>query len=247
MEHNQRNRERQAARIARVIEQMICKQQLQSGDKLPTERQLALQFKISRPTLREALCILEYKGVIDIRPGNGTFVKQAKTLYAQHTLFPAEFAQDAKSWEEIFQLRLLVEPVMIEAFVGHITVTQLQALEANLARMHQAIEAINTSQMLQSDADFHYMLATMSGNRLWAHQLGVMVNFLAQGRYQFLQIRDQYGALKEHADIVAALRTGNASQANTCMYEHLKHGMKALVAALKETQSRQGQDSARTS
>jgi len=237
MEHKQRTRERQAVRVARAIEQMISTLHLQNEDKLPTERQLAAKFKISRPTLREALCILEHKGVVDIRPGNGIYVKQAKTLYAQHTLFPAEFAQDAKSWEEIFQLRLLVEPVMVQLLAEWITPQQLQALDENLTRMAQTIEKTNVSRTLQTDADFHYMLATMSGNRLWAHQLGVLVNFLAQGRYQFLQLRDQSGTLQEHRLIADALREGNGSLASTRMYEHLKHGMKALVTALKRAQA----------
>jgi len=237
MEHKQRTRERQAVRVARAIEQMISTLHLQNEDRLPTERQLAAKFKISRPTLREALCILEHRGIVDIRPGNGIYVKQAKTLYTQHTLFPAEFAQDAKSWEEIFQLRLLVEPVMVRLLAERITLQQLRALDDNLTRMAQSIGQANVSRTLQTDADFHYMLATMSGNRLWAHQLGVFVNFLAQGRYQFLQLRDQSGTLQDHRLIAAALKEREASLASSRMYAHLKHGMEALVTALKRTQS----------
>ena len=60
--------------IAMQIEQQILRGDLHSGDRLPTERELAEQFHASRTAVREAMKTLAQKGLVDMRPGRGTMV-----------------------------------------------------------------------------------------------------------------------------------------------------------------------------
>ena len=61
-------------RVAEQIEKRILDGELRVGDRLPTERELAEQFQVSRTAVREAMKILAQKGLVDMRPGRGTIV-----------------------------------------------------------------------------------------------------------------------------------------------------------------------------
>ena len=68
------------------IEQRILTGELRSGDRLPTERELAEQFQVSRTAVREALKILAQKGLVDMRPGRGTKVIDGANEALSHSL-----------------------------------------------------------------------------------------------------------------------------------------------------------------
>ncbi len=226
-------RERRANVVAQVVEKMIHQQQLSPGTRLPSERALAAQLGVSRPTLREALCILQAQDIINVRPGSGLYVQQSQNVYSSHVLFPANFDQDPQSWQEIFEIRLAVEPTMVARLAPELTEEQLQALQEKTVKMKQAILQGSTMETLQADADFHYILAVLSGNRLWAHLLGVFVNFLVQGRSQLLTTSGQTLPLQDHQAILDALVQQNGPLAAQLMRIHLQRGMHSLVTALK--------------
>ena len=73
-------------RVAVQIEQRILDGELRSGDRLPTERELAEQFQVSRTAVREALKILAQKGLVDMRPGRGTIVIDGADEALRHSL-----------------------------------------------------------------------------------------------------------------------------------------------------------------
>src|SRR5579884_3054238 len=72
--------------ITEQIEQQILRGELQSGDRLPTERELAVQFHVSRTAVREAMKLLEQKGLVDMRPGRGTLVIDGTSQAVRHSL-----------------------------------------------------------------------------------------------------------------------------------------------------------------
>src|SRR5260370_6986889 len=73
-------------RVAVQIEQRILDGELRSGDRLPTERELAELFQVSRTAVREALKILAQKGLVDMRPGRGTIVIDGSQEAMQHSI-----------------------------------------------------------------------------------------------------------------------------------------------------------------
>ena len=74
------------------IRQMIADGELQAGQKLPSERELAEKFNVSRVPIREALKILEYMGVLDSSPGDGTYVKNTSAQVSTALSFaPSEY------------------------------------------------------------------------------------------------------------------------------------------------------------
>jgi GntR family transcriptional repressor for pyruvate dehydrogenase complex len=72
--------------IATQIEERILNGELRSGDRLPTERELAEQFQVSRTAVREAMKILAQKGLVDMRPGRGTIVIDGAPVALQNSI-----------------------------------------------------------------------------------------------------------------------------------------------------------------
>ena len=95
------------------IRQMIADGELQAGQKLPSERELAEKFNVSRVPIREALKILEYMGVLDSSPGDGTYVKNTS---AQSLVSKMDFSFDATAdtIRDLLELR-----IVLETFAGH--------------------------------------------------------------------------------------------------------------------------------
>ena len=90
------------------IRQMIADGELQAGQKLPSERELAEKFNVSRVPIREALKILEYMGVLDSSPGDGTYVKNTS---AQSLVSKMDFSFDATAdtIRDLLELRIVLE------------------------------------------------------------------------------------------------------------------------------------------
>src|ERR687891_891705 len=97
--------------IVRQIRQMISEGRLKSGDQLPPERDLAEKFVVSRTSVREALRALESVGLIEIRPGEGTFVREVSVDALVEPLALVLLSQRAMI-EELFEARRLLEPAI---------------------------------------------------------------------------------------------------------------------------------------
>ena len=90
--------------VATQIEQQIQNGQIRPGERLPSERDLAGRFEVSRPTIREAMIALEIAGLVDIKTGSGIYV-----LAQTETLVPRSL-DDVPGPFEILEARQLIEP-----------------------------------------------------------------------------------------------------------------------------------------
>src|ERR671937_3249214 len=97
--------------IVRQIKAMISEGRLKSGDQLPPERDLAEKFLVSRTSVREALRALESVGLIEIRPGEGTFVREVSVDALVEPLALVLLSQRAMI-AELFEARRLLEPAI---------------------------------------------------------------------------------------------------------------------------------------
>src|SRR5579859_8082660 len=96
--------------IAEQIEQRILKGELRSGDRLPTERELAEQFQASRTAVREAMKTLAQKGLVDMRPGRGTIVIDGTSQAMRHSLGLMMMFGQAGNSASLVEVREILEP-----------------------------------------------------------------------------------------------------------------------------------------
>jgi DNA-binding FadR family transcriptional regulator len=151
---------------ADVIE-LILERDLEPGDPLPTENELAALLGIGRNTLRETLKVLQALGVIEIRHGFGMFVA-AKNLEALvgGLSFRARMSLRHRGQEalELIEARRLLESGLIGASMMRMTADHLAGLEAAVRRMEEL--AGSGEHFVEADADFHRKLFEPLGNEL---------------------------------------------------------------------------------
>lgn len=209
--------------VATLIEQNIANQKILPGGRLDSVEQLAKNFSVGRSAIREALTSLQAKGILEIRQGEGTFVRKLTaediTLHVPNTAFSM---QDLK---QIFEVRKVLELGLIENAATRRTTEQLQI-------MHQAIEKMAhalTNAEESSDADFlfHTTLAEAANNSLLVSMVqNVSKPISAQIKHtRELLAHSNVNALielhDEHLAILDALEKSDAEKAKTAMATHL--------------------------
>src|SRR5215813_8997128 len=114
--------------IVRQVKQLIAEGRLKSGDQLPPERDLAEKFLVSRTSVREALRALESVGLIEIRPGEGTFVREVSVDALVEPLALVLLSQRAMI-EELFEARRLLEPAIAGLAARRATKEEIQEMD----------------------------------------------------------------------------------------------------------------------
>ncbi len=214
--------------VAHQLREMIRAGEYRPGDRLPPERDLAKQLRISRPTVREAMVALELEGLVEIRVGAGIFV-----LAPSNRPGPGD---PGPSPHEILGARRLVEAEIAAVAARHATADHLAAIEAALDDMAQDMAA--GGHGLTGDRQFHVRIAAATGNTV----LVGMVESLWDGResliFQLLGDKAQLSdakamTLTDHWRILGCLRRHDADAARAAMAEHIDH-VRAVLDATPE-------------
>ena len=154
--------------VALQIEEAIISKKLDIGDRLPSERELAETFDISRRTLRESLRVVEQKGLIEIRPA-GAFVVMKTNEKISQSLALAIRTQKL-SWRDIAEFRKEVEGRMILHAIRNATENDIVNLEKITAEMESLLrikKSFEWENFLNLDKKFHLYLAKMAGNPIY--------------------------------------------------------------------------------
>lgn len=212
--------------IAERILQMIKERQLKPGDRLPSERELAVAMSVGRPALREALRALAMMNVIEIRQGAGAYITNLDTAHLiQHLNFV--FSLDDSTILELFDARKIVEVGIIELAAQRITDEDVSELEANLQKSIAAMH--DPEQFLFADIELHTLIARIARNPILLrfiesiHQLG-LASRRRTGRLS--GVTEQ--SIADHQRIVEALIARDPQAARDAMLSHLANVEKKL-------------------
>jgi DNA-binding FadR family transcriptional regulator len=214
-------------RIADTVADAIEAGQYKLGDRLPTERELAEQFGVSRPTLREAMIALEMLGMIEARHGLGIYV----TGNVRPPAPSAEIDVDVGAFE-LIEARRLFEGEAAALAATSITDDQLQQLEALMVRMHEEDEVAGED----ADREFHMIIARATGNGAiiatienlwdWRNRSPLARNILTRARGMGLEPR-----INEHRRVFEALQARDPHAARQAMRDHLERVIEHLLHA----------------
>jgi GntR family transcriptional repressor for pyruvate dehydrogenase complex len=212
--------------IVNQIEQLILDGILKPGDKLPPERELAQQFNVSRPSLREALLKLESKGLLQTRRGGGTYVVDviAPTL-TDPLVHLLRDHPEAKY--DILELRHALEEVA--AYFAALRGTE--ADRRILQHRFEALAAVHTEEGdplrdAEADAEFHLTIADASHNVALMHVMRGLFNLLRSSIFCSLEkLHLQPGNYEivytHHKRIFKAVMAREAEAARAAAHEHL--------------------------
>jgi GntR family transcriptional repressor for pyruvate dehydrogenase complex len=212
--------------IVRQIKTMITEGRLKSGDQLPPERDLAEKFLVSRTSVREALRALESVGLIDIRPGEGTFVREVSVDSLVEPLALILLSQ-REMIGELFEARRLLEPTIAGLAASRATPEEMGEMERLLDEQAHAIASGHTG--LAQDAAFHAAIATAAHNRAITRVVHAVMDLLAQSREEAISTPGRpTRSHEDHRRILDAIRARDSAAAGRAMLDHLV-AVEALV------------------
>src|SRR6266436_8795294 len=213
--------------VADAIMASIKSGDYKPGSRLPSERDLAASFKVSRPTIREAMIALEIRGLAETRHGSGIYVTDQPTASASSADL------DIGAFE-LTEARRLFEGEAAALAATTITDEQLVEIEAIIADMVKENNRKQTGEM--ADRRFHVAIARATRNtaittvieNLWdiRYKSPLCAHMLERARSAGVQPR-----ISEHRRILAALRKHDSQAARNAMRDHLARVIDGLLAA----------------
>jgi GntR family transcriptional regulator, transcriptional repressor for pyruvate dehydrogenase complex len=201
------------------IRALIDQGQLKPGDRLPAERELAVQIGVSRPSVRAGLRALAAMGVVQSRHGAGTFIRSGPPVLGSEPLsFLA--ALHGFTRDEMFEARRVLEVGVAGLAAERATGEHLASIAEEITGMYASLE--EPLAFLRHDIRFHRAIAAASGNPILA-SLVEMVSalFYEQRRKTAGRAHDLRESAEMHRSIYNALRMRDAERSRLTMNEHL--------------------------
>ncbi len=218
--------------VADQIRALIETGEIALGAKLPAERDLAERFAVSRPTVREALIVLEVEGYIQIRMGSGVYVSQRPNIAP-----PILAVDESDGPFEILRARSIIESAIAEEAAKLANADHVANLDECLRRMENAIG--DPVKMLIQDRAFHTGITDIIGNATLHHFTGHifdrrMTPYFERLAAHFEGPHTWRAALDEHTIIRNAIAANDASGARDAMRQHLKLSQKRFSESFGE-------------
>ncbi|MFD7160951.1 FadR/GntR family transcriptional regulator [Kribbella sp. NPDC059898] len=205
-------------RIVEQVEEALARGELTPGQRLPSERELVTQFAVSRSTVREALRVLESNGVVRSRPGDPNGPEILPFSQAALRKQVARLARvDEVTLSELIGFRMIMDGAAIQVASRLRTQEELDALEATLVAMRDAID-VDFDAFSEADLAFHELIARISRNSLiqTCNEVvrGVVLGLISDKIAHAPNSRAlMLESLHHHAEVVDAIRTGNGHAA----------------------------------
>jgi len=205
--------------IVEQIEKLLEKGELHPGDQLPPERALAEQFQVSRASVREALRTLELLGVVETRPGGGTFIRQVSPDDLMKPL--QSLIARGHSVRDVIEVRGVVEPALAALAAERISDDQLAELRRILAEQERKVAA--GEPYIEEDTRFHQVIGDAAHNDLLTTMLSVIWDVLRTSRESWSQTNQRaHASLDAHKRILDALARRDAEAARAASADHIR-------------------------
>lgn len=215
-------KEKAYLRIVDVVMDLIARGEVGYDDHFYTEQELMAMLGVSRPTLREALRVLEFLGIATVTPHKGISINRPSDAEGYLPLLYI-LTFEKTTGRELFELRQALQLEMTALAAQRRTEEDLTALEALVQQMEEARET-DAEVFSQLDYDFHQAIIEASGNRLVGKLMRTIRPMIQQqltAHIRLAEIAHREQTLAYHRKIVACLRAGDAEAARQTMFDHL--------------------------
>jgi GntR family transcriptional repressor for pyruvate dehydrogenase complex len=208
------------AQVVAFVRDLIDRGLVRPGNRLPTERTLAVQIGVSRASVRAGLRALGAMGIIRSRQGSGTFISDAPSLASEPLSFLA--ALHGFTGEQMYEARRVLEVGAAGLAAERATPDQIASLADEVASLFERMG--DPLRFLNHDITFHRIVAEASGNPI----IGTLVETVSALYYERRRRtaeqasdRDLMDAAEAHRRIYQAIRAHDADAARRAMHDHL--------------------------
>lgn len=211
---------------------MVVSGGLSPGDRLPPERELVQRLGVSRTVVREALNLLEARGIVSIEHGRGAVMRGGSASAVRDAL-GFLLRMRGETLGELVEMRQVLE-VEISGFAAkRADAEDVAAMRAQLDRMRALIDT--PEGYVYADVEFHALLAQAARNEVILTMLKPVVDLLRASReVSASRPGSARRALREHEEILRHVEEGNADGARREMRVHLANTAEDIEAALRE-------------
>jgi DNA-binding FadR family transcriptional regulator len=215
--------------ISQTLAKAIAGGEYELGQRLPSERELAQSFGVSRPTVREAIIALELDGLVEVRLGSG--------VYVMNRLPPSgsEGAKDIGPFE-LLEARRAIEGEVCALAALRIDDAQLRQLSELIAEMRDDNKHNEILMSEEADRRFHELIASSTQNSGMIAAVQMLWDARARSPQSHLmddkvRARGLKPPIDEHTAIVRALKRRDPEAARAAMHEHITRVMEGLLKA----------------
>lgn len=217
--------------IVEQIRQLIQDGELQPGDKLLSERELSERLKVSRASVREALSALELMGLIEIKPGDGTFIRKTNvdSIIGPMALI---LSMEKDTVFELLEVRKVLEVEAAGLAAERASQEELAAMNEALEQMRSDLDQLQLGEA--ADHQFHYAIANATRNSILQRLMNTisdtMKKTLRSSRERLYVTPGTPEKLyDEHRQIYEAIAAHDSKSARKSMYEHLVGVEKQMI------------------
>lgn len=205
--------------VARRLMDLFTSGSIEPGTRLPPERQLAASLGVGRSAVREALAALEILGIVDVRPGSGTYLRgEASELLPQTLRWGLLIGE--RNTVQLLELRAGLEIYVARLAAGRMDADGRRRLVDCTTRMADGLDDL--AAFARADRDFHQVLAEAADNAVLVDTLHVVRSLLQV--YADRAVHDTDAAevaLREHEAVLAAVQAGDEDAAASTMAVHM--------------------------
>jgi GntR family transcriptional repressor for pyruvate dehydrogenase complex len=214
------NSSHRAMQVVNHVRALIENGTLQSGDKIPPEREFARTLKISRASLRSGIGYLAAMGVMKIRHGVGTFVADGPPDIGKASLGFISALHGFQSWQ-MFEARIILESNLAALAAERGKEEHHAPLAEEVAEMFASLNA--PAEYLVHDVLFHRIIAQASGNPILAAIMETVTSSMYDKRRKTVErATDLRESAEMHREIYRAIRLHNPQEARKLMETHLR-------------------------
>lgn len=218
------------------LEKLILTGQVQIGQRLPAERNLARSLGVSRPVLHAAVVDLASKGLVTISPRRGVFVNDFRVTGSLPLFLTLinyqEGVLDKEFVHSLINLRQVIESEAVRQAAVHITSDMAARLQAH-AEVEQDSLAGPAETLIDLDFEFHLLVALASQNLLYPLLINsfkaIYTNLTGQFYRKFAGTERVKETFNFHGRIARAVSARRADESAALMSELLQHGAKYML------------------
>ena len=217
--------------VVSQIHELIKEGKFKAGDQLPSERELAETFRVSRTSVREALRALETEGLIISRTGMGNFIAD---LPVESLVAPlAKLLIEGKTaLADIFELRKLIEPHIAALAAERATKKDIERMKGILEKQREAVNRGETG--VEADAQLHFAISQATQNQALEKLVSGLMEILSHSREESLQTADRRRAsIESHRKIVSAIEQHDQARAQDVMVHHIEQVEENVLSSKK--------------
>ena len=209
------------------VKNMIASGQLKPGDKFPTETELSQMFGIGRSTVREAIKIFQYLGILNSSTRKGTFVCDYSNISVEAITW--SILLRTNEIFELVELRDIIEARSVAVLAKKVrsdpegTKSIIRELENQISRMSAALDRYSMDDLSDADYEFHRIMVESCNNGVFSSIYETLRSFMREEirKTNVLEAARSRG-FAEHKMILDSIRTGDPIEAAKAFQEHIE-------------------------